>query len=70
MQLYRHVWKTARWPIEYLRKTADIYHIDPQKIGLWGESAGAHIACMVGSNYNNKKMMPVQGIVPFYVHLI
>lgn len=52
--------------IEYLRKTADIYHIDPQKIGLWGESAGAHIACMVGSNYNNKKMMPVQGIVSFY----
>ena len=52
--------------IEYLRKTADIYHIDPQKIGLWGESAGAHIACMVGSNYNNKKMMPVQVIVSFY----
>ena len=52
--------------IEHLRKTAGIYHIDPKKIGLWGESAGAHIACMVGSNYNNKKMMPVQGVVSFY----
>lgn len=52
--------------IEHLRKNAGIYHIDPQKTGLWGESAGAHIACMVASNYNNKKMMPVQGIVSFY----
>lgn len=52
--------------IEYLRKNAEKYHIDPHKIGLWGESAGAHIACMAGSNYNNKNIMPVQGIVSFY----
>lgn len=52
--------------IEYLRKNAEKYHVDPYKIGLWGESAGAHIACMAGSNYNNKNIMPVQGIVSFY----
>lgn len=52
--------------IEYLRENADRYHIDSQKIGLWGESAGAHIACMAGSNYNNKKITLVQGIVAFY----
>ncbi|MDY4693381.1 MAG: alpha/beta hydrolase [Blautia sp.] len=52
--------------IEYLRENAGKYHIDPRKIGLWGESAGAHIACMAGSNYNNKNIMPVQGIVSFY----
>lgn len=52
--------------IEYLRENAGKYHIDPQRIGLWGESAGAHIACMTGSNYNDKKVMPVQGIVSFY----
>ena len=52
--------------IEYLRKNAEKYHVDPHKIGLWGESAGAHIACMAGSNYNNKNIMPVQGIVSFY----
>ena len=39
---------------------------NPHKIGLWGESAGAHIACMAGSDYNNRNIIPVQGIVSFY----
>lgn len=52
--------------IQFLRDHADELLIDPEKIGLWGESAGAHIACMVGSNYSGKMIKPVQCIISFY----
>ena len=35
--------KTA---IRYLRKNAEKYHLDPNKIVLWGGSAGAHLAAL------------------------
>lgn len=34
----------ARW----LRKNALKYHIDPNRIGAWGYSSGAHLASMLG----------------------
>lgn len=34
--------------IRFFRANADEYRIDPDKIGLWGESAGAHLASMIG----------------------
>ncbi len=34
--------------IRYLRKNALKYGIDPNRIGIWGTSSGAHIAQMVG----------------------
>ncbi len=38
--------KTA---IQFLRKNADKYNIDPNHIGVMGGSAGAHLAAMVGA---------------------
>ncbi len=41
--------------IDYLKKNADKYHIDPDRIALWGGSAGAHLAALAafssGSGY-------------------
>ncbi len=34
--------------IRWLRRHADKYQIDPTKIGVYGYSAGGHLACMVG----------------------
>lgn len=34
--------------IRSFRASADQYNIDPDKIGVWGESAGAHLSSMIG----------------------
>jgi acetyl esterase/lipase len=38
----------AKAAIRYLRAHADVLGIDTTKIGVWGESAGGHLAAMVG----------------------
>lgn len=48
----------SQWPaqiedckcgIRYLRAHADRWGIDPHRIGVWGRSAGGHLAAMLGS---------------------
>ena len=36
--------------IRYLRANADRYGIDPNAIGVWGASAGGHLAAMLGTS--------------------
>lgn len=49
---------TAQWPgqiddcyaaVRWLRRNAGKYNLDPQKIGCWGTSAGAHLAALLGT---------------------
>jgi acetyl esterase/lipase len=48
----------AQWPaqiedckcgIRYLRAHSDLWGIDPDRIGVWGRSAGGHLVAMLGS---------------------
>src|SRR5437868_1245841 len=34
--------------VRYLRANAAAYHLDPARIGVWGESSGAQLASMLG----------------------
>jgi len=36
--------------IRWLRDRAAYYQIDPQRIGIWGHSAGAHLAALAGTS--------------------
>jgi len=49
----------AKWPaqvhdckaaVRWLRANAERYHIDPDRIGVWGHSAGGHLAALVGTS--------------------
>jgi len=64
--------KTA---VQFLRKNAQKYHIDPNHIGVIGTSAGGHLAAMVGLTGPEVGLEPqgykgvssrVQAVVPMY----
>lgn len=50
----------------YLKKHSTDFEIDPDRIGVWGESAGAHIAAMTALNFNKDPEAEVQAAVLWY----
>ncbi|MBK0368335.1 alpha/beta hydrolase [Flavobacterium agrisoli] len=59
---YRYVNDSVHFPIpiidckdavRWLHKNAKVYNIDENKIGLWGASAGAHLALMTAYSNND-----------------
>jgi acetyl esterase/lipase len=55
----------ARWPaqlhdckaaIRWLKAHAQEYYIDPAKIGVWGTSAGGHLAALLGTTGDVKEL--------------
>lgn len=44
--------------IVWLRKNAKRYHIDPNRFGVWGASAGGHLAALVGTSGGEKALRP------------
>ena len=45
----------AKCAIRYLRAKAKEYNIDPDRIGVWGESSGGHLSALVGVTANVKE---------------
>jgi len=55
----------APWPaqiydckaaIRWLRANAKKYDIDPERIGVWGASAGGHLVCLLGTSGGVKEL--------------
>ena len=42
--------------IRFLRANAKQHRIDPNRIGVWGSSAGAHLAALMGVTNGNKEV--------------
>lgn len=38
--------------IRYLRRHAEELHVDPQRVGVWGASAGGHLVALLGTSGN------------------
>ncbi len=45
----------CRAALRWLRANASKYHIDPQHIGVWGASAGGHLAALMGTATDQKE---------------
>jgi acetyl esterase/lipase len=60
----RDIWAAVRW----LRANADELGADPGRVGVWGHSAGGHLAALVGLTAGHEEFgaddMPVQAIIP------
>jgi acetyl esterase/lipase len=62
--------------IRFLRAHAEEYHLHPDHIGIWGDSAGGHLVAMLGTTAGNKDLegdegnsdvsSRVQAVVDFY----
>ncbi|GFN30867.1 alpha/beta hydrolase [Paenibacillus xylaniclasticus] len=59
--------------IRYMRKHAEQYGVDPQRVAVWGDSSGGHLALMTGltiGEYNNglysEQSDEVSAVVDYY----
>lgn len=53
----------AQRALRLIRANARKYHVDPEKVGVFGGSAGGHLAAMLATLYNNK-LLPEAPYVP------
>lgn len=42
--------------LRYLKQNAEKLNIDPDRIGIWGASAGGHLAALMGTSWNSNDM--------------
>jgi acetyl esterase/lipase len=81
-----HVWPTniedVRQAVRWLKTIADRFGIDPSKVAVWGESAGGHLANLLGTDpdapliglngkptggtASNQVSAQVQAVIDFY----
>ena len=47
--------------IRFLRANSKKYNIDPDRIGVWGDSAGGHLVALVGTSGGKKAFPPIGG---------
>jgi acetyl esterase/lipase len=53
----------AKAAIRYLRAYADVLGVDTDRIGIWGESAGGHIAALVGLTGQHPELEGAIGVL-------
>ncbi len=47
--------------IRFLRANSKKYNIDPDHIGVWGDSAGGHLVALIGTSGGKKAFPPIGG---------
>lgn len=47
--------------VRWVRANAEKYHIDPKHVGVWGDSAGGHLAALLGTSGDVKELEGKEG---------
>ena len=47
--------------VRWLRANAAKHHLDPDRFGVWGGSAGGHLAALTGASGGSKEFEPIGG---------
>ena len=53
--IYSDAVKDVKAAVRYMRANADKYGVDPENIGIWGESAGGYLTAMVATTNGEKQ---------------
>jgi len=61
---YPAAFHNAAYAIYKIRMRADEFGIDPDKIAVWGASAGGHLAGCLATMWNDEKMLKTIGAKP------
>jgi acetyl esterase/lipase len=56
VDLYPAQIEDCKCAIRFLRANAAAYHIDPARVAVWGESAGGHLAALLGTTAGVKRL--------------
>ena len=46
----------AKAAVRWVRANAERYHLDPEHIGVWGHSSGAHLAALLGTSAHSAEL--------------
>lgn len=46
----------VRAAVRYLRSNADLYGVDPERVGIWGGSAGGHLSALAATTCGNTEL--------------
>lgn len=52
--------------IKYIKQNANTYNLDPDRIVLWGASAGWHLAALAGTKWQKSENTHVQAVVDWF----
>lgn len=66
---YPAAYHDCQMAVKYLRSHERELGIDGNRIAVFGESAGAHLACLLGTNYNKEAQAQVQAVISWYAPL-
>ena len=53
-----------RWAIHFIRGRAPDYAVDPDRIGIWGGSAGGHLSLLLATTGNDRKRVDFSESTP------
>ncbi len=67
--IYQRAWQDAQRTVRFVRKNAERFNINPEKIGVEGYSAGGHLALMAATQSQTRSYKPIDELDQISCHV-